>query len=219
MKTRPILFSGPMVRAILDGRKTQTRRVVNFDVYDDRDAPPYWVDEEHDEQRDVRTDPPLCPYGPPGDRLWVRETCQIYGHWKCVGVAKSGNQKWRFVEHASRQVLYMGDFIDSPKSKDQLGMWTRTSIFMPRWASRIELEITGVRIERLQGISEADAQAEGLTKSEHEHGTYWGIQHADVRERDPRGAFHRLWDSINGKAHPWASNPWVWVLEFKRVKP
>lgn len=215
MKERPMLFSGAMVRAILDGRKTQTRRVVKAIGPDTRyvmttgeiGLPAGAWREDGWLLPDIG--PKFkCPYGVPSDRLWVRETWQEIAH---------PDSKAFPCDHVT---IYRADgedqIIDGHKA--EIGPW-KPSIFMSYPRSRINLEITGVRVERLQAISEADAIAEGLTKSEHDHGIYWGIQHADVWERDPRDTFHRLWDSINGKSVPWASNPWVWVLEFKQVQP
>jgi len=125
MKEYPILFSGEMVQAILDGRKTQTRRVIN---------PQSLLD-----NKTRVTACYECPYGAPGDSLWVRESCQIYGHWVKNGHTKSGAQRWKFSIHASKKVLYAGGFVKSPPNKTQLGFYKRPSIFMPRWASRILL--------------------------------------------------------------------------------
>ena len=191
-KERPILFSAPMVRAILAGTKTQTRRVV-------KGAPEDWspvqpqvyaptiVDRHGFEQPgpdafgagDAQGDHWIrCPYGQPGDRLWVRET------WAQHGVS----------------AVYRADSGDRPAGA---GMW-RPSIHMPRWASRITLEVTGVKVERLQGISEADAIAEGIPQS-------------DVSPPDMGVfAYRQLWESINGPGS-WDANPWVWCVSFKRV--
>lgn len=184
-----------MVRALLNGTKTQTRRVVKrFEV---RAGLP-----EPEMQSLLR----CCPYGAPGDRLWVRET-----------FAKIDGQTQPWIETDYRATYTHGDRLG-----DSLGIkkrWT-PAIHMPRAASRITLEVTGVRVEQLQDISEADAIAEGV--------------HADPRCRqdDDTAAFHRigpvrggsfpiarygaLWESINGPGS-WKSNPWVWVLEFRRI--
>lgn len=205
MKERPILFSAPMVRAILDGAKTQTRRVVKLG------APPRgcrpWRLQGNDNIRFpvfvADADAPgdfgaagsiKCPYGVPGDRLWVRET------W--YGDTLDG-------------VVYRADI-------DQLdeGQW-RPSIFMPRWASRITLEITDVRVQRLQDISEEDARAEGCTGRDPEPADEGGTIYAwkgRSAAPDARAHFAALWDSINGDG-AWAANPWVWALTFKKVTP
>lgn len=202
MKERPILFSGPMVRAILDGRKTQTRRVV-------KDSAKHNVYLLGDNACGVLWD--HCPYGQPGDRLWVRETwahisrCEHYNHL-----------------HDSTEWLYKAD------GSSCVSKWT-PSIHMPRFASRILLEVTAVRVERLQEISRDDAIQEGI---EHLHRDVdvptlnpWRnylqgqpgemIQHCSC----PRRSFQTLWDLINAKRAPWDSNPWVWVVEFKRITP
>lgn len=194
MKEHPILFSGPMVRAILDGRKTKTRRVVRGALGAFWDHPAYTarvvdgaVRWSHDGE-DVGAGSPMprCPYGPPGDRLWVRETF-------CLRDPE---------HHPERGYWYAAtDDVDNPR-------WT-PSIHMPRRASRLTLEVTAVRVERLQAISEADAQAEG-------------VAYADAAARLVESGmwcegFAELWDSINGDLASWASNPWVWVVEFKRI--
>jgi hypothetical protein len=212
-RERPILFSGPMVRAILTGTKTQTRRVVIERHFTpatgcawDRD----WKDvgvvraiKEHlfgaflDAFKGVAIGRLLCPYGAPGDRLWVRETF------------RQGD--------GSMSVHYAAD-------PDEVsgGPW-RPSIFMPRWASRIQLEVMEVRVQRLQKISDDDERAEGVRKlplQEGVAGAWWTADVSagiDLQSRTSQGAFRKAWDSINGKRAPWSSNPWVWVISFKRV--
>lgn len=177
----PILFTGENVRKILDGTKTQTRRVLSVRAL-------HGMMREED-----------CPYGVPGDRLWVRETwCQD----ERGGTLSSG--------HA--MVYYRADM---PTQNIWKGSW-RPSIFMPRWASRITLEIANIRVERLQDISEADAKEEGCQK---------GCQIREVLYADePREAYsyieqyRKLWDSINGKTYPWDHNPWVWAITFTLIK-
>ena len=186
-KERPILFSGPMVRAILDGRKTQTRRV----------AKPLDI---------------TCPYGSPGDRLWVRETwtpdhAAFYPHFPVCYRAGFGPEYERKNGH-----------VWSSEQNAWFPWKWRPSIHMPRWASRITLEITGVRVERLNDISEEDAIAEGI----HQFAalSLWGNDPKGTPAKlvggNPQEAFALLWESINGEGS-WALNPWVWVIEFKRV--
>jgi hypothetical protein len=179
MKERPILFSAPMVRALLDGSKTQTRRVIA--------------------DRHLLGGPPtdalleMCPYGQPGDRLWVREAWTTHACFDDIPPR----------DLTTRSLHYQADgLIKTGKN--------RPSMFMPRWASRITLEITDMRVERLQDISEADAKAEGLTC---QNGLY--ATPGQVWQIDPRKAYRDLWESINGPV----ANPWVWVIEFKRVTP
>lgn len=224
---RPILFSGPMVHAILAGRKTQTRRTMKPTTSQD------------DMAHIIRTPGLLaalirlrCPYGQPGDRLWVRETHQFDaprdGTWPdtefygCKGASLDLIPKrFRYPAHC----LYAASWAGSPIT------W-RPSIFMPRWASRINLEITGVWVERLQDISADDATAEGLSCLSKDGGRLfkYGIPDRDGEpgeddqgwhwhrwRQSPIDAYQALWDSINAKRAPWSSNPWAWVMEFKRV--
>ncbi len=190
-KERPILFSASMVRAILDGRKTQTRRIV-------KDTGLYAIDEKfHGEETANRERGNLatqCKYGQPGDWLWVKETFQahpIYG----------------YPVYRSDYMLENGRYGPNPVDAEN---WPwRPSIFMPRRASRITLKITSVRVERLQDISDTDALAEGITG--YEHGADQPL---------PVMCYQTLWDSLNAKrGFGWNVNPWVWVLEFRRTIP
>lgn len=174
MKERGIIFTGESVRAILDGRKTQTRRVC-LGAREQSTA--------HDWH------PSRCPYGVPGDRLYVKET-------------------WAQSE-ATAGIVYRAD----AETVEGVYKW-RSSMFMPRWASRITLEVVAVRVERLQEIIEADAKAEGVTPFEYDpEGDCW-TDSKDVH----RSAFEYLWDSINRERAPWASNPWVFVISFRRCE-
>lgn len=199
MKDRPILFSAPMVRAILDGRKTVTRRIVRVDDTPIKIAPSEHLRNQRGIPSDaknvrmcgsyVKTDAPPgsdtvsarveCPYGSFGDRLWVRETfaaCRYEEkHAGCLQYRASG---------------------DDPDVR-----W-RPSIFMPRKLSRITLGVMRVGVERLHAITEQDAIAEGVDNV--------GF---------PRETFAVLWDTINGKRAPWASNPWVWRVAFQKCGP
>ncbi|MCA3000276.1 MAG: hypothetical protein ING75_16940 [Rhodocyclaceae bacterium] len=228
VKERPILFSAPMVQAIFDGRKVMTRRVVKLRDKDLHDASAYlnggsaavalghgvggiveW--REQDGQwfglSGYTTVANIdCPYGQVGDRLWVRETFQPFfadGVDYCDVDWKTG--KGYKIGYPATDGI--GEFIDLD---DNISQACKPSIHMPRWACRIELEVTGVRVERLQDISEADAIAEGIP----ERGTY-------PPESDPddilRRDFQELWESINGR-ESWTLNPWVWVISFRRVK-
>lgn len=222
MKERPILFSGAMVTAILEGRKTQTRRVVKpVRGYEHNDilkygmpfaADPFavwWHSSETDRVGCLQE----CPYGKPGDRLWVRES-------------------WRAFNPTFQQVGGSGVFARMPmrvyanppienesiiefKADNSKGVGYKPSIHMPRWMSRITLEITNVRVERLNDISYDDTKAEG-----------WGGYTNSLTPTDdpfeiagnsPSTWFRKLWDHINGKKHPWESNPYVWVIEFKNL--
>lgn len=206
MKERPIPFSGPMVQAILDGRKTQTRRVLK-DQPPDRDGQWAWIASSTDrsEQGKFRyswLDPNgssftirgresgvsfRCPYGSIGDLLWVRETFSLE-----LGQALYPRQ----------EIAYKASWCNG----DVTG-W-RSSRYMPRRASRITLEITGVKVERLHAISKADAIAEGIEDVDPRTADKFAIPGVLYR-------FQHLWESINGP-DSWAANPWVWAIEFKR---
>jgi hypothetical protein len=203
---RPIIFSGPMVRAILGGRKTQTRRLVGIDTLQPSTTPGYdwtfrgkapvksiaqqrrhpegcWQDCRHADF--LR----LCPHGVPGDRLWVRET------WReSIGVTGD-------------ELFYAADMSDYDRREK--GPWC-PSLFMKRTASRITLEITDVRVLRLQDISDDDARAEGVIPTPFcKAGRPAGLEHVE--------AFESLWDGINAKRAPWVANPWVWAVTFVRM--
>ncbi len=223
MSERPILFSAPMVRAILDGRKTQTRRVVTVgDVVEERDdgTPwPYFTTWTHGDDGSPWAS---CPYGAPGDRLWVRETWR-YADWTEDGqpwIRYAADDARRLCERVSSEwAARVADIWAELSSAENVSVdgraadrkW-RQSIFLPRWASRITLAVTAVRVERLQEISEADAIAEGVLR------TGGRAQLQPNHFRPARELFSELWDSINEDRAPWASNPWVWVVEFKRVE-
>lgn len=202
MAKKPIIFSDPMVRAILAGHKTQTRRVIKLPIESDiasinLDGQGNWVmwapipvtDEQSIAHYPNGGGYP-CPYGKPGDQLWVRES------WReLIDVGLGHNF-----------VVYRADGELLPAHAPNLGdaHW-RPSIFMPRWASRITLRVTDVRAERLQDISEEDAKAEGATAW---HDTIDGTVY--------RPDFHIRWDDINAKrGYPWASNCWVWAITFE----
>lgn len=213
MKERPILFSGPMVRAILENRKTQTRRAMvpqpsdsfiphvglyHRTMVDNKTGEAYPSEHQlfgaSDESEDY-----VCKFGQVGDWLWVKETFRL-------NVPAHEGQ--------TGYPIYRADF-----SSPLPGLW-KPSIFMPRWASRITLEIVGVRVERLQDISEADVMAEGIEQysngifgHEEKHEAY---PYAGGRAGDAVTAYRNLWEAING-AYSWDKNPWVWVIEFKRV--
>ena len=198
MRERPILFSAPMVRAILAGTKTQTRRVVKArkDCDFGCELAPHELAGEAN-GGDFRN-----AYCAPGDRLWVREA------W-CTSAAFDKTAPKELPKDAPITYLAGGPHHRFSRY--------RPPMFMPRWASRITLEVTGVRVERLQDISEADAIAEGIAKPAGSQ--FW---HADPRGSSlpggtPQWAFRNLWESINGPGS-WDANPWVWVVEFKRAE-
>lgn len=243
MRERPILFSAPMVRAILEGRKTQTRRVVKQQLRADTagfltglevDFLTHWPINGGD-----YTGPGIsCPYGQPGDRLWVRET------W-CPANSENGPVVL-FAADCDRRYLvdesYPVDYEKYPAGRSAWTAWAadvesgstkdwRPSIHMPRWASRISLEITDVRVERLQDLSEADAIAEGVDPARGVLGDDDMMVPAIMSAHDMGNLdkpmmpaaiarFVLLWDSINGKnpgVTNWNANPWVWVVSFRRL--
>jgi hypothetical protein len=177
MKQRPILFSKPMVFAIMDDIKTQTRRVV-------KGLP--------------GTDPIACPYGGIGDQLWVKETVWV----------DADTKEFKWYAH---QRIFKVDRV-----RDNARLWP--SIHMKRAWSRIQLEITGIRVERLQDISDADALAEGIISYSVGNLMVFGVEGTKIEALSPRAAYFALWDEINGRGSADA-NPWVWVVEFKVLKP
>ncbi|MBX9404542.1 hypothetical protein K5E40_02480 [Pseudomonas baetica] len=247
VKERPILFSAPMLRAILDGRKTVTRRALNAQALKNIG---YGV--QLGECHELPSEGPLhpnsvgyytsfCPFGFPGDRLWVRET------WYCDHFEV---QKGPYLQPADMhdldqsredgELVYAADGL-APYEQEQ-PTW-KPSIHMPRWACRILLEITDVRVERLQDISEEQALAEGcfftdhgkacfhsgkgvrdaahceLPESTHQQRNGWMWDKTTSHEQclgSARNAFGNLWQTTGGD---WGANPWVWVVEFKRVQP
>lgn len=212
MKERPILFTGPMVRAILDRRKTQTRRVVKPQpTWSESGQRWGWSSKDgchsfiwpNERGYPVHAGmPKCCPYGVPGDRLWVRET---WGWHRDFDPHKTqlghGLLAWKAGSSGCPDTLIAG--------------W-KPSIFMPRWASRITMEIVSVRVQRVQEITENDAKAEGIVTGP--VGLWSGCS-----ESDAHGAvaqYRKLWDSINAKrGFGWGVNPWVWAIEFKRITP
>lgn len=192
IKERPIIFSGEMVRAILEGRKTQTRRTIKY-LRRERMMPSRIF---HEGIKYTAK----CPYGQPGDRLWVRET------WH----GSTNERLAKEPEHPMDTLSYKAEF----EGINVNWKWY-SPIHMPRWASRIALEITSVRVERLQEISEEDALKEGAMH-------WWNHLIHDKRLRlyngghGPVSAYQMLWESINGKGS-WKQNPFVWVIEFKPI--
>ena len=243
MNEKPILFSGEMVRAILEGRKTQTRRVLRvvdgndkflaFGIYGKALFTDNILNAVSGKPHDFLIS---CPYGLPGDRLWVRETWRITGwdedgDW-CIEY-KDGSSRWfdsvQGVDEDTSVRYWMQCTDDCMKAgipEDDAGYFTfgpetpcptrwRPSIHMPRWASRITLEIVNVRVERLQEISPNDVVAEGVDGGFGElaqQAEYKLFFRASLRDK-----FSKLWDSINApRGYGWDVNPWVWVIEFKK---
>ena len=205
MKERPIIFSSPMVRAILADHKTQTRRIIVWNRKHDEDDGCVLLEVNQQGEKtpgrfwpwaihDGDEDPIVCPYGVPGDWLWVRET------W------------WHNDSIPGRDgICYRADG-EMPSYMD--GEPWRPSIHMPRWASRILLEVESVRVERLQEISEADAVDEGYA------GTGLGTLISADEIDSARETFAQEWDSLNAKrGYGWDTNPWVWVVTFRVLNP
>lgn len=207
MTERPILFSGPMVRAILEGRKTVTRRPVKRLALQ-------WLEDGFEPSFVADPDNAMRPYGQPGDRLWVRES---FADLRGTGIEHRPDPTGPLQRYAFAADSPPGSASD--EARKDFGVKWKPSIHMPRAACRILLEITAVRVERLQDISEEQARAEGVRQMRDGSGCW-------VSQEGPGGlvtpwptakeAFSDLWRSING-AESWAANPWVWVVEFKRV--
>ena len=218
MKERPMLMSAPMVRAILAGTKTQTRRVVKPQFSSKADIGHYGLSQPFIRRKEGKNT--ACPYGQPGDRLWVRETwMDLHG----TGV-EHRDEKGNLQRYAYAANTRPGSYGD--ECRKDFGLKWRPSIHMPRAASRILLEVTAVRVERLQDISEADAKAEGVT-------TIWpdgprddggpnhytvDVDHGHLNGPTAATVYRMLWEWINGEGS-WDANPWVWVVQFKRVTP
>jgi len=212
-KERPILFSGHMVRAILNGQKTVTRREIkpsmrsadsSFELHQQEDEswrPMHTFDESCMDAKGTEH-PIVCPYGQPGDRLWVREAWLADAQLDSIA-PRDLSQGDPILYPADGSVRQTGCAMVSQGRG-------RPSIHMPRWASRILLEITAVRVELLQEISEEQAEAEGVGFLRHAPDADETLTAAEL--------FECLWSSINGD-ESWKGNPWVWVVEFKRIEP
>jgi hypothetical protein len=222
MKARPILFSGAMVRALLDGSKTQTRRTVKdacngvTTCIEKNDEWPLYASDQHGAWH-----PRPCPYGKPGDLLWVRETIAYQWPDDCdngrVYPDDEGDDIREFgrpIKQAECDILYAATDLDAAWMGDDgepcNPKW-KPSIHMPRRASRITLEITGVRVEQLWDISESDAQAEGAQRLVYDE-NYNTFLKSD--KGTYRTGFFGLWHYINGP-ESFEANPWLWVVEFK----
>jgi hypothetical protein len=220
MSDKPILFSGPMVRALLEDRKTQTRRILThapakwdfmpegmISRLDGKGACFRWRAKLHkgDEIHDCNI--PIAP----GDRLWVKEAHYAYGFWRTTKeiTKKTGKFKREFVRYPVNPVIFDAppDLL-SGRLEKKPGFYKRSSLFMPKADSRLFLEVLNVRVQRLLDIDEVDAKAEGPSQ----HPMYPSEYYVSWRE-----AFKHLWDSINEPSAPWSDNPWVVAYRFKVV--
>lgn len=191
MTERPILFNGAMVRAILEGRKTHTRRIAKATALEAFTLE-YMADPKNY----------MCPFGVPGDLLWVRETWQTLQMW----------------DHLPPCQVPTDSDIQYPATWDLWVSKRRPSIHMPRWASRITLDITGVRVERLQDITEEGAIAEGIENCDGITGAYLDYLETSAEQLAGTSAlnsFRSLWDSVYKDSKSWDANPWVWDIEFR----
>ncbi|GHG79830.1 hypothetical protein [Comamonas sp. JC664] len=212
MAERPILFSGPMVQAILAGRKTVTRRVLKPQPeQSDIIAAWRWYGRTFAGGWSLTGTPPAamlkdCPYGQPGDQLWLRET------WALEDCGADGERVVYRADRAAAWRATLGDF-HYLSSDYEPGRW-RPSIHMPRWASRLMLNVVSIRAERLHAITEEDARAEGV-EPDAKYPSRWKNYLGDVSVPDAVDSFMTLWMSING-IESWDANPWVWRVEFRR---
>jgi hypothetical protein len=215
MKETPILFNAAMVKAILEGRKTMTRRVFNPDqiaIKETESGPYFYTYAKRGSELTCTGQGPFipnnwlhyCPYGQPGDKLYVKETFGFpatYDRFK----PSEGDKRWPIYYHADKS---HGNLVRWTDEEQELGK-LRPSIFMPRWASRIALEVTGVKVERVMGISEGDAMADGG----------WTYAKCPIH-KNPTASFKALWDSINSsRGYGWDKNPYVWAVSFRRITP
>ncbi|HVZ33928.1 MAG TPA: hypothetical protein VG963_15985 [Polyangiaceae bacterium] len=268
MRERPILMSGPLVVSTLARLKTNTRRIVrkpkrageySFNEAMERAAEEGWPGVQKRGPEDGIEWRVRCPYGVPGDRLWVREKHR-YAAWTedeevKVEYAADGAHRWCQIAddgsgRANEDFWRWADGLPQDPENEEYTLVPKTnrpSIFMPRWASRLTLDVVGVRVERLQAISERDAAAEGLPRNHvgppeefdpDVHGwltpagvargdydcgedgmTHWRGRSVPAWTTCAREAFAAWWDHINGKRATWTSNPWVWAIEFRVLAP
>lgn len=231
-KEHPILFSTSMVQAILEGRKTMTRRVVknnklNIYIDDFSFGKTAFTPENHvsvrgkwiDENKEERYGESFIkyPFGSKGDKLWVKELHYRYGKWNKNGTTKTGKQKWIFKpDNFFTAVMYfdLQPAVIEKNSYRKTGWYKRNSLFMPKEACRVFLEITNIKVERLQEISEEDAIKEGIRTGLTEgYRMTYDYMRKEFVLYDPIGSYKSLWQSIHGEGS-WQKNEWVWVIEF-----
>lgn len=234
-------MTADLAQKVFDDLKTHTRRVINpqppeswmnrtdWSRYYVRGVQNLWLAHPEDPARkEIK-----CPFGKPGDRLFVKETYFAYGQWKKDGATRTGAQKWRFEDLTGTDFQYK--YLNDPPqrlasgSREEIGWHKRSALFMPRRAARSILEVKEIRVERLQDISAADAEAEGINLIDFNCfenylvGEDWIYNGQNQREmhalEDPVMSFASLFDKINGgRGFTWLSNPWIWVIVFKKIK-
>lgn len=227
MKEIPMLFKTEMVESILRGNKTQTRRIIKpqplYGLHNDTLFPrsldsklENWNGETIEgESREWK-----CPYGEVGDVIWVKENYYALGQWIKDGMSpKTGRQKWRFQDETP--IGNYGYFDSAPENvilglHGQYGWHKRPSLFMPKIASRIRLEVTDVFVQRLQNICERDAISEGIEFVEYPKTEFYNYLTEEYELKSPIDSYKSLWESINGE-DSWNQNPYVWVIEFENI--
>ncbi len=230
MKETPILYSTHMVQAIMDDLKTKTRRVIKPQPEGtslDDTLNGKWLKKSFGGLLlpQIKDLPMECPYGQPGDILWVRETTYLYGKWEEDGTTETGKPKYTFVWDKSMPAYYEASGPkpnDIKTKKSDVGYFKRPSIFMPKEVCRLRLQVKGVRVERLQDITVEDVIAEGLPADNeirnpdhetHESIKNWNLAYAQF-------LYKKLWDGLNTKrGYGWETNPWVWVISFRKYQP
>jgi hypothetical protein len=221
-----MLFSAPMVRAIQDGSKTQTRRVLKFPPgagIAECDEHEHWLMGMTECDNEFMYP---CPYGQKGDRINVKEAAWMWCERRPNGKTKTGRDKWHYVPLEGAPIYYAADkprpttAVTHPNTGNKWGWRLKIGRFLPAWAVRIQLEIASVRVERLNDISEADAIAEGIEnnpKLDPAGTCHWRIYGDGGGGTNlPEHSYETLWEQING-AGSWQDNPWVWCVEFRRV--
>ena len=237
VRERGILFSAPMVRALLAGTETQTRRLMKPQPVRYGTACLAWPTAERPGMKMAWADPDpdgnafarselrrYCPYGAPGDRLVVKESAWMWCERRPNGKTKTGRDKWHYVPLRAAPVLYCADLAMEPgtsvahtETGNQWGWRKKIGRFLPKWASRITLEISEVRVQRLQDISEEDAKAEGVERDDFFRDGWRGYG-GDCWRDSARESYASLWDSINGPGS-WEASPWVWAISFRAMGP
>ncbi|MDY7560241.1 hypothetical protein QN382_10845 [Pseudomonas sp. 10B1] len=232
---RPIIFSAPMVTAILHGKKTVTRRIVkqveSASSVSPRSTQPTLSLGAEMAEATIESLPARllhsterCPYGRQGDVLWLKETFYAYGRWEARFNRGVNREEWRFLDTTlssgmNYQYAQPADYLKTSRSDPRPGWWRRSNVFMPRRASRISLEITYVHKERLRDITDEQAIAEGFTALHNGTHGYFANHlpppNAGI-STTPVIAFAVFWQSLNG-AESWEENPWVWVVGFRRI--